>query len=149
MREQILKNYFDELIPSRELEAAVGLEIGDTEEAFPVLAIVTMGKSCKIRREQLIRLVDAGIAGLLRPVTLRTLFRMLYASKRFYWRDPLVGELLTRVGGPEPNLEVVRGNLVQMRRWLTGAEVYPEALPRLFTRWLGPRRWVPTLTSQD
>src|SRR5436189_31088 len=109
---------------SLELEARESVE--NVDEVHRVVYIQDMSGDFVVTRDMVLRLLDAAASAQLSSCSLEVIAFALLASNAFTWSDDLVAEILHDWSVPEVNWSIDASSLAQTRRWLEGAEPYPD-----------------------
>jgi hypothetical protein len=91
--------------------------------------IVKMDSEFDVSRANLLTLCDGFLSGGLSAIDLEYIAFALIASDRFKWdgdQDNTLAEILNDWAAPEINYPLNAENIQRCRRWLEGAEKYPD-----------------------
>lgn len=128
MREEVLKEFFEDKASAEELAADVA---GSTKNVGGVVSyqkVEEMESEFGVNRTMLVKLCDAVLAGGLAPELLHEIGFALSTSDRFVWdadEDELASDVISDWSLPEISYPLTIENIRRCKAWLTNEEPYP------------------------
>jgi hypothetical protein len=129
MHEQVLRGFFEGIVPAAELASNVANSVRQTGPLSGDVVIVDMPDEFVVRPEHAVRLCDAVLNGELPAKSLCAIGFALQASDKFYWdgdENEVLANVIADWSCPEVNYPLSEENVRRFRSWLLGKEAYPE-----------------------
>lgn len=128
MQEETLQQFFLEEIDAQDLQDIVSDELERSEDDEPTYhyQFRDMDSVHYLEPDDLIRLCDAVIEGILDPRGLTVIAETLTQSEKFEWEDDLVSDVCLFWLEPDPQFPLEKKESLDcFRRWLKGEEPVP------------------------
>jgi hypothetical protein len=142
MKEKILKKFFEGRATADDLARDLKGAVKQLSKTESVVRIEAMDSEFRVTRPMLVALCDAVLTGAVPAEELATVGFALESSDNFEWdgdEDELLADIIADWSCPEINFPLTSENVARCRRWLTGAEDYPQR-PSSPTQSEPPRR---------
>jgi hypothetical protein len=121
MREQVLREFFEQKATTAELAQDVAGSITQTSQLTSVVSIEDMNEEFTVTTDMTVRLCDIVLRGELLPDALHAIGFMLVASDKFWWdgdKDDVLASVIADWSCPEINYPLTLQNVGRFRGWL-------------------------------